>query len=78
MSQEERIQQLQRERWEYEKGMAYALGQLAEAARILEWYAKEVHWIQGRYEGGVFFTVAEDDKGKRARDFLTKHEGNIY
>jgi len=73
MSQAERILKLQQERWEYEKGMADALGQLADAHRILEWYANEANWIQGRYEGGLFFTVAGDDGGKRARDLLAKH-----
>lgn len=63
------------ERWEYEKGMADTHSQLTEALKVLEWYGKEIVWMQGRYEGGLFFTVAEDDAGQRARQFLSQYEG---
>ncbi|PWW06309.1 hypothetical protein DFQ01_103211 [Paenibacillus cellulosilyticus] len=74
MSQAARIMKLQQERWEYEKGMADTLVLLAEAHSVLEWYANEMNWTQGRYEGGLFFTVAEDDQGNRARNLLAKHD----
>lgn len=61
------------ERWEYEKGVAEIHSQLSDALRVLSWYAEEVNYIQGRHEGGVFFTCIEDDKGKRAKELLDKH-----
>lgn len=69
--------QARHDRWEYEKGMAEIHSQLSEAHQMLSWYADKTNWIQGRYEGGIFFTVAEDDKGQKARDILAKHNEQV-
>jgi hypothetical protein len=67
------IKQLKKERWELEKGLTETYSQLTEVLSCLRWYAGEIIWIQGRYEGGVFFSQAEDDKGAKARKLLEKY-----
>ncbi|MFD1179505.1 hypothetical protein ACFQ3W_24855 [Paenibacillus puldeungensis] len=41
----------------------------------LEWYADEINWNSGCYEGGIFFTLADDDSGEKASTALSHLKG---
>lgn len=64
------VERLQKERWEFEKGMADTHSDLSKAIRILQWYGDEMNYKQGRREGDVFFSRIEDDEGQKAREIL--------
>ncbi len=58
-----------------QKYWTYLLNEKEKLVEALEWYADEINWNSGCYEGGIFFTLADDDSGEKARTALSHLKG---